>query len=312
MSKDLNLFPTLTDEMKAKIRFQASSYMYSYFRDSTKQQLQDESIDGSSMVYKICDEKGIWSPDNYNLIIARQYTLKTFSCLFGSEGIACRNAELGIAVIWTSTTSKLRGVIEVGSITNNEQTEVCLEMENVFEVAELRGSVELTTIIYLKRSGNPNSNENHLANTEGYILGELDKIVIMLDGSGSVFPIYEVNEPNQPLWYIKCDWEDPTYDLFAECVSININTAHPNYKYLDRTKRAYDEQLLKEIISSALMIIIMKLKDSDYWVQTINREGLEVGSVSEAVSYFITTLGWETTSIEALAISIRKFFDNRM
>lgn len=312
MSKDLRLFPVLTDELRAKIRFQATPYQYSYLRDGNEYDLQDESIDGSNMLFKLSDERGIWSPDVYNLRIRREYTLKTFKCLFGAEGIACRNAEIGIAVIWTSTTSKLRGVIKGGSVSNDDSDEVNLAIDETFEVAGLRGNIELTTVFYLKSSGNPNSNEEHLANTEGYILGELDKVVVMLDGKGSVFPIYEVSEPNQALWNVKCDWTDPTYDLFSECVSININTSHPSYKFLDKTKKSYNEQLLKEIIASALVIIITKLKESEYWVETINRENLEIGSVSEAVSYFITTLGWETSSLEALSISIRKFFDNGM
>ena len=146
------------------------------------------------------------------------------------------------------------------------------------------------------------------------ILGELEgKFVIRLDGVGSVFPVYEIHEPGQPLWYVKCDWDDPTYDLFSDCVAININTAHKNYKYLDKTKRTFDEQLLKEIMASALGVIITKLKEQEnYWDVTTIGEDLQSGSVSEAINYFINTLEWDVSGPESLSLSIRKFFDQRM
>ena len=153
-----------------------------------------------------------------------------------------------------------------------------------------------------------------MANQYGCILGELDsKFVIRLDGVGSVFPVYEIHEPGQPLWYVKCDWDDPTYDLFSDCVAININTAHKNYKYLDKTKRTFDEQLLKEIMASALGVIITKLKEQEnYWDVTTIGEDLQSGSVSEAINYFINTLEWDVSGPESLSLSIRKFFDQRM
>ncbi len=186
-------------------------------------------------------------------------------------------------------------------------------MNYEFSEAQLRGNVEFTTIIYLKSAGTPLYNEEHLANEYGCILGELDKFIIKLDGSGSVFPMYEVNEPSQPLWYVKCDWDDPTYEQFSECVSIYFNTAHKNYKYLDKKKRTFDEQLLKEIMASALVIVITKLKEQEnYWDVTTTGDELQNGSVSAAVNHFINTLEWDVSTPESMSLSIRKFFDQRM
>ena len=107
--------------------------------------------------------------------------------------------------------------------------------------------------------------------------------------------MYEIHEPGQPLWYVKCDWIDPTYDLFSDSVSI------------------FDEQLLKEIMASALGVIITKLKEQeDYWDVTTSGEDLQSGSVSEAIHYFIDTLEWDVSGPEAMSLSIRKFFDQRI
>lgn len=312
MATNISLFPTLNAELLGKIRFQPSPYEFYYVRDDQEFILNADVMDGSSLLHKIVDEEGIWTPDDYSLCIRRKYSLRTYQNLFGENGIACKNAILGLAMMWTSADSKQRGVIQIGEIKNSmDDLDFMLDYE--FIKAQLRGSVEFTTIIYIKIAGTPSWDEGHLANEYGCILGEFDKFVIKLDGTGSVFPVYEVKEPGQPLWYIKCDWDDPTYEQFAECVSININTAHKNYKYLDKTKRTFNESLLQEIMANALCIIITKLKEQDnYWDATINGDDLQSGSVSEAIYYFISTLEWDISTPEKMSLSIRKFFDQRM
>ena len=236
MAANISLFPVITDDLLGKTRFQASPYQLYYVRDDQEYVLRTEEVDSSTIVHKVIDDEGIWSPDDYQLCIGRKYSIRTYQCLFGPNGIACNNAKLGIALMWTSPDSKQRGVIPIGEI-ENSQRDLEFELNYEFSEAQLRGSVEFSTIIYLKEAGTPLWGEEHLANQYGCILGELDnKFVIRLDGNGSVFPMYEIHEPGQPLWYVKCDWIDPTYDLFSDSVSIYINTAHKNYKYLDKTK----------------------------------------------------------------------------
>jgi len=140
-----------------------------------------------------------------------------------------------------------------------------------------------------------------------------DSYTIKLDGTSSTFPIYEVNEPGQPLWYLKCDWYDPTADSMADCVSINFNTAHKNYAYLDREDKNYDSQLLAEIMASAITLLIEKVRlEQGYWEQIMQGESLETGSVGQAIYYFMETLEWDLSSPESTSLSARKFFDQRI
>jgi hypothetical protein len=88
--------------------------------------------------------------------------------LFGPNGIACNNAKLGIALMWTSPDSKQRGVIPIGEI-ENSQRDLEFELNYEFSEAQLRGSVEFSTIIYLKEAGTPLWGEEHLANQYGCI-----------------------------------------------------------------------------------------------------------------------------------------------
>ncbi len=313
MANDFMLFPSLTDEYLKRIRFQSKTTEFYYTtKDDEEFELTDELIDQSTSIYKLKDNMGRWTQDDYNFGFRRKYLLRTFQCLFGPEGIACRNAKIGMAIVWTSLDSKQRGVFPVGEF-GAEDIMMQKEADIVFQKAQLRGSVNFSTILYLSSAGIPDHDELHLANTQGYVLGELERFTIQLDGNGSIFPVYTEPEEGQPLWYVKCDWNDPLSDAFKDTVSIHINTAHKNYKYLDRTQKTYDNQLLIEVMSSALLVIIEKLrKDEESWEEITSGENLEHGSVGEVIYYFKSTHNWDLSSPDSVSLSIRKFFDQRM
>ena len=254
MSDNILLFPSLNEDLASKIRFQKQRFSFFYTdQDDEEYDLIDEPIEVFSSVNCIKDENGKWTQDDNNLCFRRKYCLRTFQCLFGSNGIACSNATLGLAIQWTSSDSRQRGVVKVGEFSADDDI-LEAEVEHHFLKAQLRGEVNLITILYLADAGVPSDDEQHLANINGYVLGELDTYTIKLDGSSSTFPVFEVSEPGQPLWYIKCDWLDPTVDLFSESVSINLNTAHKNYVYIDRNQKVFDPQLLAEIMAGAITV----------------------------------------------------------
>ncbi|MBU3217454.1 hypothetical protein LL033_05140 [Clostridium estertheticum] len=308
----ISSFPMITEDMLKNISIEISEYSFCYMENSKKNFLKCERISDDSVIYMISDNEGIWNIDEHNLSINRQYKFNNYDIIFGEKGVACSNSVVGIAVVWTSADSKQRGIIEVGEIKNTCE-ELNINMEYFFDKAQLRGDVEFTTILYIKKPGNPLNNEQHLANSSGCIVVEIDKFYLRLDGTGSMFPIYEINDSQKPLWYLNCEWEDPRYDDFAECFSIYINSGHKNYKYLDKTKTTYNEQLLKEIMASALTIVITKLRSESFWDSIVSEAAeFENGSIAQAVNYFITTLGWNASKPELLSYSIREFFDERM
>lgn len=313
MSNTVMMFPSLTDELLKKIRFQKQKYSFFYTDEDGKEHvLIDEPVEAYSSVYCIKDDDGIWTPDGYNLGFKRRYCLRTFQCLFGEAGIACRDAKLGLAIVWTSSESRQRGVISAGTFAMEDKI-LDIEVEKIFERGELRGEVDFTTVLYLAQNGHPSENEKHFANTSGYILGELEKYTIKLDGNNSVFPVFEVSEPGQPLWYVKCEWIDPTEDSFADCVSVNLNTAHRNYKYIDRARKTFMASFLAEIMASAIGIIIEKVRSqTGYWDQIMDNDDLVEGSVGQAIFYFADTLEWDLSSPESVSLCARKFFDQRI
>lgn len=313
MVNEVLLYPSLNEVLSSKIRFSKKDFQFFYTdSDEEEHELENESLDQSSSVYCIKDKNGIWTQTDHNLCFRRKYCLRTFQCLFGEKGIVCQNAKLGMAIQWTSSDSRQRGIVQIGEFGIDDKIFEA-EVEKKFKKAQLRGKIDFTTILYVAKSGEPNANESHLANKNGYILGELDKYTIILDGRGSSFPIFEVFDPGQPLWYVKCDWTDPTSDSFSDCVSINLNTAHKNYAYIDRTKKQYDRQLLFEIMASAITVIIEKVRQDSggYWEQIIQGDNLEYGSVGQAIFYFYKTLGWDLNSAESISLSARKYFDRK-
>jgi hypothetical protein len=164
----------------------------------------------------------------------------------------------------------------------------------------------------LKNPGVSLDHEKHLANTAGVLLGTFDQFTIILDGNGSMFPIVEVFEPSQPLWWVRCDWTDPLIDRFDEDIQICLNGCHPNYKLLKTESGLKGSPLLIEIIASALQIIVEKLKESEYWEDIISGRNYEQGSIAEAANYFITNFQWDTHSSERLALTIRKDLESRI
>lgn len=315
MGFSYTLFPSLSDDIFACIRFQGEDYSFFYSSGNDSQSLDKNALEGGGDIktFSLVDPHGIWTPELYGWGFSRSIHLMSTQFLFGNQGVAPINATIGVGILWVSSASKQRGVIKIGKLTSDSIPVLSFAVSNRFLPMQLRGRVEFSTVLYIADAAlSVSSEEGHLANMPGMLLGELDKVYVELDGSGSIFPIVEVTEPVQPLWYLTCNLDDPTQDLFTEAVQLNLNRAHKHYRYLDNKSTDYDERLIKEIMASALTILITKLRTREDWAAIESGENLVHGSVAEAVQYFSGTLGWETSSPDALSLSIRKYFDRMM
>lgn len=312
MAKGITLFPTLSERLLNNLKFQRRPYKFYYLDNNHEERtLTTEQVEPGVELYLLKDENGLWSQDDYNIGFERKISLQSFDQLFGENGIACHDARLGIAIQWKSADSKQRGTVQSESFSSSDGIKD-FALEHLFQKAQLRGQVDFTTVLYLAEAGHPYETELHLINKEGYILGELETWSMQLDGSGSIFPVFEVVTKGQPLWFVKCDWSDPTVDKLADCVSINLNRAHKNYKYIDRTQRSFNKQLLTEVMASAIFVVIENARQSGYWDDIVNDKDLDSGSVGEAIHYFQEALEWDLSSPEAVSISARQFFEQRM
>lgn len=312
MSIELNLFPTVDKKLFDKIGFFSNEYEFSYISDGDIQVLETNSnyalYNNDSI--QVSDPHNQWHSDGYDLHVKRGCRVENPDFLFGSNGIADTDSVLGIATIWTSKSSNQRGVFEVGQLRYRQSNKTHMGKFS-FSKGQIRGVLNLETVIYLKKPGFKKTLP--YATAPGTILGTLDMTTIILDGNGSVFPIIEVDEPSQPLWYVTCTWSDPLSDSFSEeNVRLCINKAHPSYELLKLNEGIKDSYFFIEILASAMQTIILKAMTNTEWDQIVRGESLEEGSVGEAINYFINNFNWDTTSPERLALSIRQDFKSRL
>lgn len=311
MAGNIALYPTLTNELQNQLRFQPSPYQMQYDYQGQKRLLKEELASASGKETVLKDDYGLWEAQNFNLIINREIILKNTKCLFGPKGIACQSASIGVGLLWYSPDSRQRGSHRTGNITAEDSSVRLSLLKGDFQEGQLRGTLELAIVLYINKPGIPEKDETHLANVPGYLLGELDSMIYRLDGQGSVFPIYEIEKPGAPLWYVSFEWSDPLRDQFSETFFLFLNKKHSGYQYIDinqSVNKYYVEDLMNEIIASAVGQVILKVKENESDWNDILSGSFEPGSVAEAISYFLTTHDIDVNSAENLSLSLRKIF----
>lgn len=317
MSEILNLYPVLNETGIKKAGIDVLPTEISYRDDNDYYPLNIEIENGNAEKYiaVLKDERCVWYPETHNLIIHKSGTITHPDTLFGANGLVSHDSEIGIAAIWSSKKSDLHGTLQYGSFLLTSKP-YSFDRNYTFDRNTLRGSLKYQLVLYLKKVGTFYSDEKHLANQTGTVLGVLEECEIYIDGSGSIFPITTVNAPDKPLWWVNFDnTADPFEDLFeAEHVEICLNRAHPCFNDLNIEESLKKSPLFLEVISSALYIIVMSVKelaDTD-WNEVVSGTDLTSGTIAEAINYFINKLGWDVSDPAALAKSIHNYFDENL
>lgn len=311
MSKCISVFPKINQQMFEELDY---SYEDAFFTRQNSKKIHlipIDAIDSNNEIVLVDSDEDPWSMINGNLTVEREISIENCQRLFGAKGVACKSAEIGIGLRWTSKESRQRGVEEICTIKNKSKT-VTEKIELTFPRSFLKSNLTLETIVYVKKKGVPEFNETILGNKEGLVLGELDFINIRLDGKGSEFPILEEenNDPSNPLWSVNVDWEYPAISPFSDSFQIYINKKNANYKYVDKNDDFYDPHLMVEIVASALTILVLKLKeDSNSWDEMEKNINIEEGSVSHAVYHFLHNLHMNFDNPITIHESFRKYYE---
>lgn len=317
MSTTFNMYPTLTDEMFAKLRYIPGELvlLYKEGHDHFPLALENRNGDDFAFCAELRDPRCEWYPEKYNLLLRKTFSVIDASPLFGAGGIVPASAVIGVAVRWISSKSEHRGIVCCGELVAGT-TNTDFHYEQSFDRNTIKGSVLLETVLYLKSTGVITKEEQHLAQQTGTILGVLDSCEMFVDGNGSIFPVATVNDSTKPLWWVYYDEAcDPLQDPFEEeYVEIRLNRAHPAFELLKIDGSLKDSPLFLEVISSALLVIVDSVKESlgEDWTAVLSGQGFANGSIAEAIHYFVVKLQWDTSSTARLAQSIRKFFDDNL
>lgn len=317
MSELFNMYPVLTkDRIKqAKIKISPITCFYSQNDEELPLNVKIQTNLSDNYVADVNDPKCAWDIASHELGIRKEISAENFSEWFGPKGVAVRNATIGLALQWISVKSDQRGIIPFAEIKIDSSSQVYFA-EYVFAKRILKGSLILETIAYLKDVGTPEDDEIYLCAQTGTVLGTIDRCELILEGSGSLFPIATINDsdPQKPLWTVYYDeTSDPMEDSFdKEHVEIRFNGAHPCYEQLKIESGPTESPLFLEVMSSALMIIMISVKEGlgAEWNNVINGQvEYRHGSIAEAINHFVTKLGWDISSPAKLASSIHCYLD---
>lgn len=313
MSVTIIPFPSLNNNLLKRIGFCAEEYKAYYMHNGIRCDLKVESEDENNRTYssiKLSDDNCQWHPETHKFSLERKFNIRNPKFLFGENGLASEKSSLGIAVRWFSKDSNQRGVVDCGNFDYGSiipEFNLCLHIEK----GQLRGVVFLETIIYLKFNASPN--DKFYARKEGTVLGTIDESRLSIDGTGSIFPVVEVDEPGKPLWYLRFNWMDPLEDSFSEeNVLLCINKSNPRYELLKMDEGLKSSPYLTEIIACAMQTIVTKVMEAESWEEIFQGKNLVPGSIGQAVNYFISTFNWDVSSPERLALTIRKDLESRI
>lgn len=313
MSTSINIYPKLNDDLIDKIGFIPGQYEFYYKRtlDESLKATPPEDSRITNLLF-LEDEQHIWNLNQHHFKVKRIIEIQNPVFLFGPMGIAPEEAVVGLGIVWKCKDSSIRGAEEIGFFGISDRGPLTFTFEQTFLKGDLKNEVHFSTILYVKSAGNSRQNELHLANRAGLQLGEIDDMTIVMEGSGSEFPVVETGDPSMPLWWINCMWSDPQEDAFSEeNVRLCINTDHKRYPLVFSDK-LNDSPLFLEIMASAIEIIIHKVMKSELWTDIRSGNNNSSGSIGEAVQYFIETFELDVDSPDTLSTSIRSYLERNM
>lgn len=260
-----------------------------------------------------------WSPAEHPLavqcLIERAPLLEA---VFGRHGVVSTDAEVLLALEWTSADSCWRALGPVHSLRHEAEDEyVVLDIE--LEPGTVRGSGLISAQAFLGRY--VAEFVPGFAYQPGARLGQLaPSIEIVIDGDGSLFPVLEESLSEEgPLWELKACWSDPQGEPFtSDYVALVLNSAHPHFEQL-RNRRALNiEQspLMRQVFAAWLALVIAQVKEDmgvefDTYLCTPDADD-GIASIADAVRSFIRLGDLKTGSLPELFISTQCWLDRRV
>lgn len=288
MMNSITFYPMLTGEMIEASGVSVSPYDFSYEYGDSVYGLQQQ---GRNTI-KLSDPLEIWKVESEGLNLEKSVRIAYPDLLKGSQGVACKDAELGICIIWTNRKMTQTGVIlpvmDVCS-QNGRRT----DFEYRFDKRTLSGDLELKTVLYIKKhADNVNSDEVSLINEEGVTVGELETIILDFSTIYMEFPIEEIKSDKDPLWWVDIGvWEDPKgADLFTrESFCLYLNTYYsacpvPSLSAENKTIKNFD--LLVDILAQTYLMLFLHLTD-DQRQATVHDLDLSPNSICSILHQFI-------------------------
>lgn len=210
------------------------------------------------------DSSNDWNCDDYNLDILLNIKLKNLNKLFGVAGIAPSNSKIGLCIEWYSAQAKIRKVINSQEFISKEDNEKMFTFEITLPKQTFNGSVSFNALLYLAKSDeNISKDESFLNNNVGVLIGDVIKKVIFMTGDGSQFPIKVISLPESNLlWKLELNLDEPESRQISDGITLILNSAHKDYKFINPESDCYCERLADEIVTNAIVLFLSELSKS--------------------------------------------------
>lgn len=260
-SNNICFYPKLTDELFNYIYDEKSTniiFLYSVNEEVRPIAYNDDN-DNISF-----DNSTDWNCDDYDLDVIINIKLKNLDKLFGINGIAPLNSKIGLCIEWYSAQSKIRKVVNYQDFITNHDSEKIFKFEFTLPKQTFNSSVSINVLLYLAESADEVLNDEIVLNNNvGVVIGNLMKKVIFMTGDGSQFPIKVISIPeSNRLWKLELDLDDPGSKQVSDGLTLILNSAHKDYKFIDPNSKDFCECLADEIVTNALTLFLNELSKS--------------------------------------------------
>ncbi len=303
MSKLQNIcfYPQLTEKLYEKIVKGISiDFSYQAGGELTEVNYTDDN-DRISF-----DKKSNWNCDDYDLKVGICIELKNLSNLFGKDGIAPLNSEIGLCIEWYSAQGKIRQVIKAKEKILSNDDEKSFFFDFTLPKQTFTGVVFVNSLLYLSKSAkNVEDNEKKLNNETGVLIGNIMKKTVFMTGDGSLFPIRIEPMPTyERLWKLVLQLDEPDIKQVSEGMVLVFNSAHKDYQFVDPNSKTYCDRLADEIVTNAIILFLYELKQS----LEFDLDGsYEEGTILAYAKYCKDRLNINFDSITTICDSVHKF-----
>lgn len=290
MGNKIENFPTINEEAKLELMPKIEFETFYTERNFANKLEINRNEDVEIEEYYLDDPHGKWNPINNDLVLKGKIKISNTDCLFDKYKIAEKDTVLGVAITYISKKTSMCFSKSIGEITFGNKNEE-FEFEFDFNKKQLAWRLNLLVQIYIKKA---NTIQRVLASIPGTIIGTIMDFDLVLEGTGSSFPIFINEMNNEPLWIMNCEIIDLNEVFSPDNISLVLNSNHPDFKYLGTEQiSSKNSPLWKEILGTFFTTIILESKkQSD--ISTIRENEYEVGTIGVFVQYILDTFDIKT------------------
>ena len=299
------------DEAKieeAQVHFSPLELFYNDSNEDDPKPIDMNSLEDADI--QINEFDSMWSPHENNLNIKQTLLVDNHKVLFGDEGVTCKENTIGYAVHIHSRNSGFQKILQIGSFRYNDEN-VQINFDYNFKAQSIRGTVNLDFFLFVKQA---NETKPFFANKPGMklTLEDLNSFSIIVDGSGSSFPITEFSDKDGPLWKVNKNWTEASEDNFdSSQLSLMFNTKHSMFNKINKGEGQANKMLTGTITLQAMAMIINEVINVEK-NDIEDEDSLIPGTILAVVSYWVETFNIMTNDMFTIQSSLFETMEKEM